>query len=389
MFISLLTISYGTLSSTLYSVTLNSSGTISSQGQISPLHVEGKYIKDASGNIVILRGVNKEGFEDLPTGVWQNSASWNPTAMHAELDAMKSWNINVVRSHQVCDYWKANTGNYRQHIKDVIAYAASIGMYFIFDFYGVTNSQVGGNQDPLPYPPYQTSGGNPSSIIGSQADFITLFGTVVSELGGYPNVIFDPWNEPCCAHYTSDAYASWKTVFQQILNNARAAGCNNIFLYQQNDAGYVDFRDTFVPDVTNSMLWITSYPVTGTNIVYSTHGYRQYGAWGILSGGGYAYQYNDILQAFQYEKIDWVGNTLNAPLLYAELGCWMDLSGTSLAHEETAFTNALSILNSWNLGYLGFWWYDFGPFRLLSSGTTFTPTDGGTILKNAIINGTG
>jgi len=55
------------ISSLMSNVTIRSSGTIVT---ISPLHVEGKYIKNGLNQTVFLKGVNKVEFADDPDGVW-------------------------------------------------------------------------------------------------------------------------------------------------------------------------------------------------------------------------------------------------------------------------------------------------------------------------------
>ena len=48
---------------------------VSAQGFPPKLHTEGRYIKDTSGKVVILRGGNRPGFSDLPDG-WSSPREW-------------------------------------------------------------------------------------------------------------------------------------------------------------------------------------------------------------------------------------------------------------------------------------------------------------------------
>jgi len=98
------------ISSSLNSVTIRSSGRIVI---ISPLHVEGKYIKNAFNQTIYLRGVNKAEFADDPDGVWMGSTMWNNNNVKAELDAMKSWGVNTVRCHFSVELWKYDIGRSR------------------------------------------------------------------------------------------------------------------------------------------------------------------------------------------------------------------------------------------------------------------------------------
>ena len=43
----------------------------------SALHTDGKYIKDASGNTIYLRGLQKVELADDPDGTWNGNALWS------------------------------------------------------------------------------------------------------------------------------------------------------------------------------------------------------------------------------------------------------------------------------------------------------------------------
>jgi hypothetical protein len=52
----------------------------------------------------------------------------------------------------------------------------------------------------------------------------------------------------------------------------------------------------------------------------------------------------------------------------------------------TAFQNALTIFNEWDIGYIGFWWRETGVYRLLQNGKPWVPppTESGEILIEVI-----
>lgn len=139
--------------------TITSSGKILS---ISPLRVEGRYIKDAHNRTVLLRGVNKVEFADDPDGIWMGNTYWSDANVAAELDAMKSWGINVIRCHMSIETWKYNIGPdsghpsspycalpAREAIKWFVIMAAERGMYVVLDGYTVKSYWGGGSQDPF------------------------------------------------------------------------------------------------------------------------------------------------------------------------------------------------------------------------------------------------
>ena len=59
------------------------------------LHVSGNHLVNASGQTVVLHGVNRSGGEfacvQVPAGIW------NGPMDQASIDAMKTWGINIVR----------------------------------------------------------------------------------------------------------------------------------------------------------------------------------------------------------------------------------------------------------------------------------------------------
>ncbi len=353
----------------------------------SGLHTDGKYIEDSSGNIIYLRGFQKVEMADYSDGVWMGSLTWNATNVKTELEAMKSQGANTVRCIQAIENWKYDLSTpggipNREAVEQLLTIAQQEGMYVIFTPYRVTNYVDGGNQDPLPYPPYQTSAGA-SSVIGSTQDFVDYWSSVASVLKNYPNAIFEIWNEP---HGDDAAMTQFFGVQQQVINAIRATGAQNIIMAQWDMGSWVNLDD---PSSGSTMAWITQANLTDplNNLVYVTHIYREYGDTGIYSdpasiakwGTDHAYDYNELIKAFQDEKLDWVLNTLNKPLFVTEIGCDVAQSGPEASYETTAFANALKIFNEWGINYIIHWWRDIGIFSLNSGPPNFTPTAGGTI----------
>lgn len=366
-----------------------------SMPNITPLHVDGNYIKNRTGNIVYLRGVQKAEMADDPDGAWMGNTYWSDANVQAELAIMKSWGANTIRCIQAIENWKydlsapyASISN-RDAVKRLLTFAGQEGMYVIFTGYRVTNYFDGGNQDPLPYPPYQTSTGA-SSVISSKRNFINWWADVANQLKSYPNVIFEVWNEP---HGDSVAMTEYFGVIQQVINAIRATGAQQLIMVQWDYGSWVNL-DYPPPNDASTMDWITQANLTDplNNLVYVTHIYREYGDTGIYSnstsitqhGSSRAWEYSEIKRALQYEKIDWVQNTLNKPLFITETGANMDQTGSEYTREMTAWNNTLAIFNEWGLNYIAHWWRDIGPFRLLTKSQTLSPTQSGTILQSRL-----
>jgi sugar phosphate isomerase/epimerase len=354
------------------------------------LHTEGNLIVDASGNTIYLRGLQKVELADDPDGTWNGNALWSDANVEAELDEMVSWGANTIRCIQSVDNWKYDLDtpyssiSSREAVKRLIEFAAERDMYVIFTGYRVTNYFNGGNQDPLPYPPYQTSAGA-SSVISSKQDFIDWWADVANELKDYDNVLFEIWNEPKVD--SAAAAQEYFGVQQQVIDAIRATGAENLILAQWDMGSWVDLDY----GGGSTMYWVDEANLVDPldSLVYVTHLYREYGQTGIYSsaesiakwGTTHAYDYDELKRAFNAEGIDYILNTLNKPIFVTECGANMDLSGAEANYEQQALANELKIFNEWGINWIVHWFREIGIFRLHTGAPNFTPTAGGTITQ--------
>ena len=167
------------------------------QAQPPKLHVEGRHLKDAEGRVIILRGVNKPGFEDCPDGWWNSPGGslysgigvWRPQAIEANLDEVRRWGCNAIRFHTCIQWWKENPTtfrdrwrnvtyekSFREMFKQVVRLAGERGLYVIVDLYSTAAGAA--EQEPLPWPPYAKKPGS----IGSEQEFLELWTTIAREL---------------------------------------------------------------------------------------------------------------------------------------------------------------------------------------------------------------
>lgn len=404
------------ISSLMNTVTLRSSGTIIAT--ILPLHIEGKYIKNALNQTVFLRGVNKAEFADDPDGIWMDSTAWSDANVKAELDAMKNWGVNVVRCHFSVELWKYDVGpnsghpaspycriSAREAMKRLAQFAAEKGMYVIYDAYTVKCYWSGCDQDPLPFPPYQTSP-NASQVIGSVEDFVDFWRSVAREFKNYPNVIFEIWNEPCNKQSVSnktheEAFMDWMNAWNLCVAAIREEGATQPVIFQWAMGVYCNLYENpetgeiYATGGTSGSLrlqhWlenaIGNLTDPANNIIYSTHVYRPYGGTGFYKFsaqekyGNYGWVYEHIRSAFEYMGFVWAQETKNVPLLIGECGCDLAFTGEEYTRELAAWNNTLSLFHEWEIHYTAFWWRNIGMFRLHNGAPDFTPTDGAQILK--------
>ena len=96
-----------------------------------PLHVDGKYIKDQMGRVVLLRGINTSGDSKVPDFMPLKNANM--------LDPLPQWGINTLRllftweayEPTRCHYDEA----YMQYYEQVVEWARDRNMYVIVDFH--------------------------------------------------------------------------------------------------------------------------------------------------------------------------------------------------------------------------------------------------------------
>lgn len=372
---------------TTKNLTIESSGTIAYL-QSRPLHVEGRYIKDDLGNVVYLRGVGQQPqWVDSEYGRWltkegtnKRNFNWDKTMVTDVLNAIKSWGANTIRWHTVIEHWKDEVKypGYRQRIKDVITWAGERGLYIVFDFYSVVaDGEVGHQQDKLPWPPYTSR----SDVMPNPDAFVDLWISVANELKVFPNVLFELYNEP------AGPKEEWFPIVQKLVNAIRATGAQNLIIIQY---GY-DIHYNFDTGYKYGMEWIndllTNYPFNLTNVVWSTHAYRTYNAFGAWADGRKAYLYDDIKETFRQTNIYWVVETLNMPLFIGEFGVDYWQTGDDFRQELEALRNGLKIFNELGLHYTQTWFRNDGRWRLIDSGVNYPPNEAGQILKDAIASG--
>jgi hypothetical protein len=364
--------------------TCQSDGTCSTTGTLSPLHVDGNKIKYSNGSVVHLHGVNKVEFADDPDGIFMGNTYWDDANVKAELAAMKSWGVNLVRCHINIQDWIKNTSDSnsaisaQEALKRFAQFAAQDGIYVIYDGYSVTDYWNGANQDPLPYPPYQKSSGA-STVITSQQDFVNWWVSVANVFKDYPNVIFELWNEP---YGDSTAQASYKVVAQQSINAIRATGASNLILFQWDMSNWIDLD--YPPPIGGQIFsnWIPYFSLTDPtgNLVYSTHLYYN----SIIRRGNssingyYGWNSSDIYLALK--GMDYYSTAQTYPVIIGEVGCDVAWGGTDLTSEETSFDNKLSLLDSHEIGYAAFWWRGIGIYSLHNGPPDFIPNRAGQIL---------
>jgi hypothetical protein len=329
---------------------------------IAGLHVSGNSILNRSKQAVILRGVDVAGAAYMCQAAGSNLAFDGPTDQ-ISIDALKSWNINVVRIPTNEDCWLGINGQpssgqtvaqYRAAITTYINLLNRNGIAVIFDLqYSAPGATLAQNTEPMP-----------------DADHSSAFWTSVANT--YKNnssVIFDLFNEPwpdnnsistaawtCLKNGGTCPGVSYTTVgMQSLVDTVRATGATNILM---------------IPGITYTNTldqWLTYKPTDPlNNLAASWH--------------SYAGQYCSSQSCWD-SQIAPVAAAV--PLIAGEIG-ENDCAAT--------FINPLMTwLDAHNANYLGWAWatYDCSGFPSLISNYNGTPTPYGQGLHDHLLALTG
>jgi hypothetical protein len=212
--------------------TISSSGAASTY--LSPLHVDGNRIVDASGRQVTLRGVNRSGTEFACVNEGGFGFTLGPFDQ-ASVDAIKSWRVNVVRLPLNEHCWLGVNGvnplysgaSYRAAIASYVDLLNSSGLYVILDLHwSAPGTTLATHQQTMP-----------------DLDHAPAFwSSVANTFKGNDAVIFELFNEPW-PDSQRDSVAAWTcwrdggtcpgvsfeaAGMQTLLDAVRATGATNV-----------------------------------------------------------------------------------------------------------------------------------------------------------------
>jgi hypothetical protein len=268
----------------LTSITFTANETTGSSGggPAAQLHVSGNKLLNASGQQVILRGINRSGGEYAcvnGTGVFDGEMD------QAAITAMKSWGVNSVRMplNEAC--WNGESyvssqfagANYQNAIKSEVSLMNSNGLDVILDLHWTDGAYTGnsagncGSHDPA-----QAFCQKP---MPDAAQAIPFWSSVATAFKGNDAVIFDLFNEPFASradnNNSAEGWQCWATGspctgisypvagMQQMINAVRGAGANNVIMLGGEE---------YSNDLTG---WLQNKPTDpDNNLVASWHSYN-------------------------------------------------------------------------------------------------------------------
>jgi endoglucanase len=192
------------------------------------LAVDGPTLIDKCSGGVQLKGVSS---------MWLNWESKPFAESKSGLQYMRdNWKLSVIRASMGTENQggyltgAANQTSMLNKVNTIVQNAIDSGVYVIIDWH----TQVAVNQ---------------------QADAVSFFTSMAQKWGKYPNVIFEPYNEPFGFTWTQV-----KPYHQAVVQAIRGQGSNNIIVLGTT---------TYSQDVDIA----AADPVSGTNLMYTLHFY--------------------------------------------------------------------------------------------------------------------
>jgi aryl-phospho-beta-D-glucosidase BglC (GH1 family) len=220
------------------------------------LHVDGKYLKDSSGNIVILRGVV------FASDTWWSGATYNSASISEnQFVYMKNWGCNAVRIGIQCYTLESITdssGNiidstFLSTLDQIISWSQAHGLYVILCGFWPGGTAANGylRVDCAQYMPTYWGGSTWSKWIG-------LWQFYANRYKGM-NIMYEILSEPIDC-----AYATYQSRTRACIDAIRAIDSNCIVVVHSVD-NTTSYQPTFLFEQT--------YPISRSNIVYTDHYY--------------------------------------------------------------------------------------------------------------------
>jgi hypothetical protein len=242
------------------------------------LHVSGNELVDASGNQVVLHGMNRSGTEYACV---QGNGIFDGPSDQASITAMQSWtHVNAVRVplNEAC--WNGESyvnpafagATYQQAIKQYVNLLNSNGIVAILDLHWTDGTYTG------PSSACSSAEATCQKPMPDAAQAVPFWTSVADAFKGNDAVIFDLFNEPYASRATGDATSGWEcwenggscngisyqvAGMQQMVDAVRSAGADNVLMLGGEE---------FSNDLTQ---WLAHEPADPDhNLVASWHSYN-------------------------------------------------------------------------------------------------------------------
>jgi len=344
-----------------------------------PLMISGHKMYNSYGEIV-LRGFGRLHDMDDASGWWSGAGEpflahrWESNMatvadrVQQNLVAMRSWGANMIRLHISFGWWWNDIVNpaqdygqaqanydlsYRNYLKLVINEAMEQGFYVVICPYCVDLYETEGTSLPIPLRESSFVDSFMTSIAPDTTNIIPWkmwWDSISSELGVYPNVIFETWNEPLGGATPINIKSQWR-IFEIEMYKTVRENCNNVILFTEEEGTVPNWSDelTWVPlfyDLLKAD--IGGEPI---NISFDFHCYRF--NWNL----GWATT-NATVRTQMMSQNMLGGTRSNGYDLHVgsyEMGC--ALSSSNMDNEMGWYTGILKVFNEEGVPYNSYFWY--------------------------------
>jgi hypothetical protein len=240
------------------------------------LHVSGNHLVNASGQTVVLHGVDRSGGEFACVQGW---GIWDGPMDQSSIDAMKTWGISSVRVplNEAC--WNAESyvnpayagPTYQQAVLAYVNLLNQNGIVAILDLHWSDGTYTGTSSN------CSSAQATCQKPMPDAAQAVPFWTSVANTFKGNNAVIFDLFNEPYPEWATGSATTAWQcwlnggtcsgipysvAGMQQLVNTVRSTGATNVIAL-----GGLNYSN----DLT---AWLTYKPTdSSSNLVASWHSY--------------------------------------------------------------------------------------------------------------------
>ena len=190
------------------------------------LRVEGTDLRDENGNVVQLKG---------PSSMWLN---WEDDGYAESLPALEwmrdNWNATVIRAAMGVDADNAylvNPKKARHQVETIVENAIEAGVYVIIDWHD-------------------------HEAEAHEAEATAFFADMADMYGDYPNVIYEPYNEPLQVSWSN----TLKPYHEAVVKEIRDRDPDNIIVLG-------------TPNWSQYVVEAAADPMEGSNLMYTLHFY--------------------------------------------------------------------------------------------------------------------
>ena len=404
-------------------ITILAPGAVHADTAISPLHTSGSQILDQNNQVVNVRSIGMAGFAPdmyfwAPTGSDSWADQWG-AATTAQMDQtfsvmQSTWHANMIRVFYLPEwYWQdtvsppsetpgatPSTVSTRAYFQTILTEAAKYGIYVDFVPYQLTANSATFTSDPymtsdvagaqgLPLCGWDSAGNAFIQSTGmTEANFWTAFYTqMANDLKGYPNAVFEAWNEPGDSGSTNSVDSGF-LQYQTIMYNAiRATGATNLIMMQWMDGWY---PNGFGMNLSWASQIVNALGGQPTNLVFTTHFYW-YAPSDLTRYWSNPQNFEGATSVQNAIQLAQASMGVSYPLVINEQGSSSAVSANP-STDQAWYKTVLAAEVNLGIGLSGYFWlsdsglgYAWTGETLMSTGTNYTPNTMGQEFINAYV----